>query len=690
MKFFRIFLALAALILVVIFARPLLAWFTLEPMGGHTGAEATTSAGNLAFRVALQPDPPRQSGNALLVTLLDAEGKPIPDAAVQLSYVMPAMGAMPEMRGTAEVHDDEKGHYRATFDLPMGGTWMLELTATSAKGSATARYNMTVGNRGLVPVGTEAKTPQPARTPLSADMVTRLRAVLAAYEDVRGALAADRLDQVKAKAPRLTDALRNAGDPSDKGLQNCVQAGADDSEHLAVAASLEDARASFARTGQLLIPLAASDPRLSQGLHLFTCPMTSGFNQWMQPAAAASNPYLGTAMPDCGTPTEWAKALAPPMKIGADGVAYYTCSMHPNVRHVSPDKCPICSMNLVPVTKKEIETGVIRVPETRRQEIGVRTAIADVKPLRLSIRAVGKTTYDESRVRDVTLKLKGWIEKLYVDETGQPVRKGQPLFALYSPDLYAAEQEFLLAVHSQATAKTTGAPDRADYLVRAARERLELLDLSDAQIDHIAAVGKAIERMPILSPYNGFVIEKNVNEGAAVEAGQRIYRIADLDRIWVEADVYESDLPQLAVGQPVRVTLPYLPGTKLDGRIAYIYPFLNQQTRTGKVRIELPNPKLALKPEMYADVTLEIDRGPRLVIPVSAVVETGPRRIVFLDLGGGRLRPQDVELGLRNGDDYEVLKGVQKGDKVVTSANFLISAESRIRSAESFWGGGSQ
>lgn len=684
-----ILFAAAVVALLVVFARPLIAWFTLQPMDARAGAESSIRAGNLAFKVALEPDPPRQQGNALLITVDGPDGKPVDDADVQLAYVMPAMGAMPEMRGAADVRSDGKGHYRASFDLPMGGTWTLELTAASPKGSATARYNITVGNRGLVPVGTEAHAAPAAPARLSDDMVKRIRAVFAAYEEERAALATDRLDLAQSKARSLAAALRDAGDPADKGLMNCVQATGADADQLAAATTIENARGSFATISRLIVTLAASDPRLSKGLHLFTCPMTKGFNQWMQPAAAASNPYLGTSMPDCGTPTDWTKVLAAQMKVGEapGGIAYYTCSMHPNVRHVDPGKCPICSMNLVPVSEKDAETGVFRVPEVRRQEIGVTTAIAEIKPLRLTIRAVGKTAYDETRVRDVTLKLKGWIEKLYVNETGQYVRRGQPLLALYSPDLYAAEQEYLLALNSQAAAKTTGAPDRADYLVRAARERLKLLDLTDGQIDRIAATGKAMDRMPILSPYNGFVIEKDVFEGGAVQAGQRLYRIADLDRIWIEADVYESDLPQLAVGQPVRVTFPYMPGTKYDGRIAYVYPYLNPQTRTGKVRIDLPNPHLALKPEMYADVTLEIDRGPRLVIPVSAVVQTGPRNVVFLDLGDGRLRPQDVQLGLRNGDDFEVLSGVQKGDKVVASANFLISAESRIRSAESFWGG---
>jgi membrane fusion protein, copper/silver efflux system len=267
-----------------------------------------------------------------------------------------------------------------------------------------------------------------------------------------------------------------------------------------------------------------------------------------------------------------------------------------------------------------------------------------------------------------------------VETTGQPVRKGQLLFTLYSPELYAAQQEYLLARQS--------ASQPGQTLARAARKRLELLGLPAAQIDQITARGEPLENVPFLSPASGYILEKDVVEGAAVQAGARLFRIAPLHKVWVQADVYEQDLRHVKVGQKVEVTFPYLPEEKYESKIAYIYPALEGMTRTARARIELPNPDLVLKPDMFADVTMHIEGGERLQVPEAAVIYTGPRRLVFVDLGDGRLRPQEVELGIESGDAYEVLGGLSEGDRVVTSGNFLIAAESRIRSAAEYWTGG--
>lgn len=298
----------------------------------------------------------------------------------------------------------------------------------------------------------------------------------------------------------------------------------------------------------------------------------------------------------------------------------------------------------------------------------------------LSLRALGRVTYDEKTLVDVTLKLDGYIHELRVNATGEPVKRGDVLFTLYSPELYAAQQEYLLARQSQSVANTS--------LVGAARKRLELWGLTAAQIDRLAQRGEPIENMPFLAPASGYVLEKNVVEGAAVKAGERLFRIAPLEKVWVEADVYEQDLPQVKVGQPVEVTLPYLPGKQFTGRVGYIYPTLQAGTRTGRIRIELPNPELELKPDMYADVRFVLHGGPRLQVPEAAVLYTGPRRLVFVDLGEGRLRPQEVRLGLKGEDTYEVVEGLKAGDVVVTSGNFLVAAESRLRSAADTFGGG--
>jgi Cu(I)/Ag(I) efflux system membrane fusion protein len=364
-------------------------------------------------------------------------------------------------------------------------------------------------------------------------------------------------------------------------------------------------------------------------------------------------------------------------------VAYYTCPMHPSVREASPGKCPICGMGLTPVRQEDLDSGTVVVDEVRRQQIGVTTAPAERRSLSRHIRAVGQVRVDETRLTDVNLRMSGWVHKLYVDETGQHVKRTQTLFTLYSPELYAAEREHLTAVKR----KREEGSEALSELARASEQRLRLLGMSASQIRELERRGEAWEYVPVLSPATGYVIDKDIVEGGRIEAGSRVYRIADLSRVWIDADVYESDLPQVKVGQPVRVELPYVPGQTYEGRVDYIYPTLAEATRTGRVRVVLENPDLALKPDMYANVALEADLGERLAIADSAVIYTGPRRLVFVDLGEGRLRPQEVEVGVHADGYVEVTRGLQPGDVVVTSGNFLIAAESRIRSATRYWGG---
>ena len=367
-----------------------------------------------------------------------------------------------------------------------------------------------------------------------------------------------------------------------------------------------------------------------------------------------------------------------------EGVAYYTCPMHTSVQQPSPGKCPICGMDLTPVKQEDLDSGTIVVDEVRRQQIGVRTAAVELRNVSRQIRAVGQVKVDETRLSDVNLRMSGWVHRLHVEETGQRVRKGQVLFTLYSPELYAAEREYLTTLKRDREARS----DTSSELTRASEQRLRLLGMSQGQIRELARRGEAWENVPVVAPSTGYVIEKDVVEGGRIEAGTRVYRIADLSRLWVDAEVYESDLAQVKKGQPVSVQLPYVPGQSFEGTVDYIYPTLDGVTRTGRVRVALDNPGLTLKPDMYADVELAVDLGERLVIPDSAVIYTGPRRLVFVDLGEGRLRPQEIEVGVRAGEYVEVTHGLEPGDIVVTSGNFLIAAESRIRSATGYWGGG--
>jgi Cu(I)/Ag(I) efflux system membrane fusion protein len=379
------------------------------------------------------------------------------------------------------------------------------------------------------------------------------------------------------------------------------------------------------------------------------------------------------------------RGASSPATAASAEIAYYTCPMHPSVRSADPGACPICGMKLQPVTRGEAETGVILIDQKRRQTIGVTTATAQVHDLVQSIRAVGKVVFDETRLSDVALKIGGWVGELHVDTLGQRVRQGEPLFTLYSPQLYAAQEELRTAVQSQKAARQSGPPGRVDYLVEAARQRLRLWDLQPTQIDQIVRAGKAMQYLPILSPANGYVIEKNIVAGASVEPGARLYRIADLEKVWIEAEIYESDLPLVNVGDAVRISLPYQPGWESAGRVSLVYPYLDDTTRTGKARIELVNAELTLKPDMYANVELSEPLGPRLAVPDNAVLYAGDRSFVFVDLGEGRLEPRAVKVGRSAGALVEILEGLDAGEVIVTSGNFLVAAESRLKVDMEHW-----
>jgi len=689
------------------------AWLVACGEGAPQGEPTlVTRAGELTWNLWLEPDPPRQEGNTLWLAAEDAEGNPLEGAEVALRYRMPAMGAMPEMKGRAEVAPAGDGLYRLGLDFPMGGTWTLDLLLAAEGARVTAEYTLTVGSRGLRQTDVTASratsaaratvSPPPStdtREPveLPAAALEPSRSALAAYEEARDLLAEERLEGLAPRASRLAQSLELARRALPAGEEpeasRWIEEGAAAARALGEATELGEARQAFGEVSRFLVALAGADARLAEGWHVFECPMTETFPKWIQPSGEIENPYMGTAMPTCGNASDWTVPRPQSMSefeahvehVHQGDVAYYTCSMHPSVRKQEPGTCPICSMDLVPVTREEVETGVIHVDAERRQAIGVRTAPARIQPVTTTIRAVGTVTYDETRLSEVSLKYEGWIGRLFVDETGQAVRRGEPLFTLYSPDLLTAQQELLIATRAQQAARETEAPDRADYLLQAARRRLSLWDLSEGQIDEIVRTGEPLQYVPILSPTSGYVVDKNVVEGASVKPGQTLYRIAGLDSVWIEAEVYESELSLVRIDQPAEVTFPYLPGQRFEGRVDYVYPYLQGSTRTGTVRVELANADLALKPDMYANVVLRSDLGERLVVAEEAVIYAGPRRLVFVDLGEGRLEPREIEVGAKTGEGYEVLSGLTPGDVVVTSGNFLIAAESRLKSATEQW-----
>jgi RND family efflux transporter MFP subunit len=350
--------------------------------------------------------------------------------------------------------------------------------------------------------------------------------------------------------------------------------------------------------------------------------------------------------------------------------------MHPNYISDKPGECPICGMTLVPVEEeKTSEEGTMKISPEKQQLTGVTYGRVEYRNLKKVIRTVAKLSYDETNIRYITTKFSGWIEKLYVDYTGKLVKKGEPLFEIYSPELVSAQEEYLLALKFE---KIT---ERANSLLNSTRTRLLLWDISENQIKEIEESGKPMRRMVYYSPFSGFVIEKNVFEGKYISAGENLYKIADISNIWVFADIYEFELPFIKMGQEAIITLPYYPGEVFRGKITYIYPSLENETRTVKVRIELKNFEFKLKPEMFGNAEIDIDLGKKLAVPESAVIDTGMRKIVFVNRGNGYIEPREVKLGHRVDEYYEVLEGLSEGEEVVTSANFLIDSESNLKSA---------
>jgi Cu(I)/Ag(I) efflux system membrane fusion protein len=331
-------------------------------------------------------------------------------------------------------------------------------------------------------------------------------------------------------------------------------------------------------------------------------------------------------------------------------------------------------------------SGAVVIPAVMRQLIGVRSAPVGVAVLGQEIRAVGTVGYDERGLTQVTLKTSGWVREVFVDSIGRPVRKGEPLFTFYSPDLLATQDEYLLAVKTQgqlAASPLAEVKANAASLVASARERLRLWDVTDLQIATLERRGKAEPVLTVYAPSSGTVLKREALPGKYVEPGTTLYELADLSTVWISADIYESEVAAVTLNQPASVTFAAYPGKTFRGNVAYIYPSLNTEARTVRVRVELPNPGLKLKPGMYGNVTLQTDAINALVVPKEAVLETGLRQLVFLDRGEGAYVPYPVKLGRRSQDSVEVLEGLKEGDRIVTSANFLLDAESKLASTSS-------
>ena len=468
------------------------ALFLLSLLGAtacsKTPTPPTTTAGDLNVALALDPDPPTTGDNALLVTLRDASGKPVEGARLGFEYDMPAMGAMPEMKGGGETKSLGQGRYRVAYPLQMNGDWTLTL-------------------------GIEAPGHPPAR-----------------------------------------------------------------------------------------VRLMVSPPRKG-----FAVEKGSG----------------------SGAPTS------------AGG-----------------------------------EVGGMEVSPYRQQLVGVRFATVEERDLSRSIRGFGQVEVDERQLADVTLRYEAFIESLAVAETGRAVKAGEPLLTLYSPDLLAAEEEYLA---------TTAAGGSEGALRTAAGRRLRLWGLTDADLARLRSEGHTAGRLTLRSPTAGVVLEKDVVVGTRVMPGQVLYRIGNLGKVWVQAQFYESEAPFVAVGQPAAISVPALPGETMEGRVSFLAPRVEEKTRTLQARIELPNPKRLLLPGMFANVKAERSLGKVLSVPTAALLMSGEHRYAFVERPGSRLEPVAVEIGASGGEFTQVRSGLSAGERVVVGPTFLLGSEAQLRDALPRW-----
>ena len=371
-------------------------------------------------------------------------------------------------------------------------------------------------------------------------------------------------------------------------------------------------------------------------------------------------------------------------------ILYWVDPMHPAYKSDRPGIAPDCGMTLVPVYADEaaqlapMPPGTVRITPERQQLIGVKLGQVERQAVRKTIRAVARISYDETKIVHYHNKVEGWIEEIFANYTGAPIHVGDPLFSLYSPELVSTQQEYLIALRAKKELSESPVPEIArstESLLQAARQRLKLWDVSDDQIRRLEETREPQRTITFYSPHHGFILEKKAFEHLRVTLDTDLYMFADLSTVWAIVEIYEYEASLVQVGQRATLSLPTYPGQTFAGRISYIYPQFDPQTRTLKVRMDFPNPGLKLRPDMFATAEIIANLGAQLVIPADAVLDSGTQRYVFLAKGDGYFEPREVTLGPRSDGYFLVQSGLKAGDTVVTSANFLIDSESRLKQA---------
>jgi RND family efflux transporter MFP subunit len=407
----------------------------------------------------------------------------------------------------------------------------------------------------------------------------------------------------------------------------------------------------------------------------------------MHPSYTSDKPGIA---PDCGM------KLVPVYEGGdAESLAqkptgkilYYSDPKAPDFKSDKPGINPETGSDLEPVYENapaSMPMGTIRVSPEKQQLIGVKFGEVTPSAGVHAFRSVGQVAMDETRFTKVQTRIDGWIEKVYVDFTGKFVEKGQPLLTMYSPEMLASQREYLLALRSKEIMKGSPLSDsqqQSDSLLAAARKRLELYSLSEAQIQEITRTQQPLTNITVYSPISGYVMMRNAFPKQRITPETELYTVVDLSKVWIMADIFENEASMIRVGMPARITPSYGTGQAFSGRVSYIQPSVDPMTRTLKVRIEAANPNMTLKPEMFVNVEFNVSMPARMTVPAEAVLDTGLKKTVFVDRGNGYLEPRQIEIGERIGDRLEVLKGLTPGERIVTSGNFLIDSESQLKSS---------